>query len=111
MQSKHTESNTTLTPVSRTTMRKLYEQKQEAESAAYMNEVVQSIYRLSVKEATANPNVTEYKNIIYRSNDFYTPNRITEIVKRLQALFPECSVSKRDDPERGHLFYIVVDWS
>jgi hypothetical protein len=92
-------------------MRKLYDQKQDQENAARLNGMVQAIYNCAIREATENASYTQYKYMIRTSDEFFTPKRVAEMVKRLKTLFPDCSVCKEVDPERAHLFYITVDWS
>ena len=97
--------------MSRSIMRKLCSQKQEEENAARLNEIVRSIYTCAVREATEGTRYTQYKYLIRTSDEFCTPKRVAEMVTRLQALFPDCSVAEELDPQRGHLYYITVDWS
>ena len=100
-----------LTPMTRSSLQKLYNQKQEAEDAERISRTVSGIYNCTLREAETNSTITKFMYPLHKSDGFYTPKRIDLVLKALKPLFPDCSISKKQDPVNPQLIHIAVDWS
>jgi hypothetical protein len=120
-------------PMSRNELQNLKQKKDEEDRVHHIKQIIYIIYNSVISTATKKTD-TSYKYQIHRNNDdnFYAKN-MTDILKGLQELFPDCSIthtlfaigtngkmydiSKLDDTVLPFVntalnnSFIVIDWS
>jgi len=117
-----------LNPMNRETMRQLKFLKDEEIRHKRINQVIEEIYINAVEQAMNNTQTSYRYQISAYDKQFYTKN-ITEIIERLQYLFPDCIVKDTlmfrgkdrrtygtDIMDTGFIksaiySYIVIDWT
>jgi len=123
------------TPMSKESMQKLKAEEDEKNRNKKIKEIVSNIYNCAINTAKTTSNTSFHHEIPMNKYDnsldiFYINNK-NEIVKILQELFIDCSVSMRSRGNDGNMYdiskmdekvipfinwqfaksYIVIDWS
>ncbi len=122
-----------LTPMSRKTLQNLKQKTDEENRVHHIKQIIHMIYNGAISNATKTTDKQyKYKVPIYHNDNFYSEN-MADILKGLQELFPDCSIthtlfaigtngkmydiSKLDDTVLPFVntalnnSFIVIDWS